>query len=72
MESCDEIAPAAFDDETLGGYVSYSAIVEPVRHLKGGFKVLVVRYDPLSIPAQTPSTLVGAAQTGNSVAFNGY
>ena len=36
----------AFDDETLAGHVSYSALIDPVRNLKGNLADLVVRYDP--------------------------
>ena len=33
-----------FDDETLGGYVDYSAVVEPTRYLGGDLNGLVIRY----------------------------
>jgi len=45
-ESCDEDAPAPFDEETLGGHVTYSALINPARHLKGELEGLIVRYDP--------------------------
>ncbi|KAF9644498.1 hypothetical protein BDM02DRAFT_3272377 [Thelephora ganbajun] len=38
-------APIPFDDETLGGYVDYSAIIEPTRYLKGELEGLMIRYD---------------------------
>jgi hypothetical protein len=38
--------PVPYDDETLGGYVDYSTIIEPVRDLKGDLEGLVIRYDP--------------------------
>ena len=45
-ESSNEDAPAAFDNETLGGHVTYSALVQPARHLKGELEGLIIRYDP--------------------------
>jgi len=44
----DEVKPVAFDDETLGGYVTYSALVRSALHLTGTFKELVIRYPPAS------------------------
>ena len=38
--------PPDFDDETLGGFVTYSAMIKPTRHLDGKLKGLVIR-DPL-------------------------
>ncbi|KAF9643422.1 hypothetical protein BDM02DRAFT_3123491 [Thelephora ganbajun] len=38
--------PIPFDDETLGGYVDYYAVIEPTRYLKGGLEGLIIRYDP--------------------------
>jgi len=35
-----------FDYETLGGYVDYSAFIDPVSKLKGKLRGLIVRYDP--------------------------
>jgi hypothetical protein len=49
-ESCDEGAPAPFDNETLGGHVTYSALIQPARHLRGELEGLIVRYDPTSLP----------------------
>ena len=40
-----------FDDETLAGHVPYSALVDPVRSLKGDLADLVIRYDPSPPPA---------------------
>ena len=34
-----------FDDETLGGHVSYSALIDPARNLQGRLKGLVIRYE---------------------------
>ena len=45
-EPCDEDTPAPFDNETVGGHVHYSALIGPVRNLKGKLKDLVIRYDP--------------------------
>ena len=47
-----EPPPAPFDDETLGGHVDYSVIVEPARELEGELKGLIIRYDPTSSPTQ--------------------
>ena len=49
--------PVPFDEETLGGYVNYSAIIEPTRELEGDLKGLTIRYDLPSSPLPT-----GAAQ----------
>ena len=38
--------PIPFDDETLGGHVDYSAVIEPTRYLKGELEGLIIRYDP--------------------------
>ena len=46
-----------FDDETLGGHVDYSALIDPVRRLKGNLEGLIIRYDP------PPSTSAGRAKT---------
>ena len=59
-ESSDEGTLPPFDNETLGGYVSYSALIGPVRNLKGALKGLTIRYDP-SQPSPLAST--NAAQT---------
>jgi len=47
-----------FDYEALGGHVDYSALINPVRRLKGKLEGLIIRYDPsLSIStAQTDSS----------------
>ena len=42
----DEHEPAPFDEETLGGCITYSTLIEPVRHLTGELEGLVIRYDP--------------------------
>ena len=41
----DEIIPG-FDNETLGGYVDYSTLIDPVRGLEGELEGLIIRYDP--------------------------
>ena len=51
-------APDPFDDETLGGYIDYWAIVEPARTLGGELTGLDVRYDPQSPPLPTPTDVV--------------
>ena len=41
---------APFDDETLGGHVDYSTIVESSRDLEGELEGLVIRYEtPISV-----------------------
>ena len=52
--SGEEAAPG-FDDETLGGHVNYSALIDPVRRLKGKLEGLIIRYDP-SRSASTTET----------------
>lgn len=49
-----------FDEETLGGHISYSSFLEPVRELTGKLGGLVVRYDPTQsqIPASAGETQV--------------
>jgi len=41
----DEVV-VTFDDETLGGHVDYSALINPAKKLKGKLENLIVRYDP--------------------------
>jgi len=53
-------APVPFDDETLGGYVGYSAIIRPTRYLKGELEGLIIRYDTTSPPLPTPTGAVQA------------
>ena len=48
----DKVIPA-FDDETLGGHVHYSALVDPVGSLEGELNGLIVRYLPPSPPTST-------------------
>ena len=46
--------PVPFEDETLGGYVDYSAIIEPTRSLEGDLKGLTIRYDLPQPPLPAP------------------
>ena len=46
--SCDEDAPPPLDEETLGGHITYSALIRPVRALTGELEGLAIRYDPAS------------------------
>ena len=55
----DETAP--FDDETLGGHVTYSAIVQSASCLAGELEELVIRYHSSEGPALTST---GATQVG--------
>jgi len=38
--------PDPFIDETLGGYVDYPTIIQPIPHLEGELKGLIIRYKP--------------------------
>jgi len=60
MVSRDKGVPAPFDEETLGGYVDYSALTNPARNLKGKLKGLVIRYRSQSPPLPTPTGAVKA------------
>jgi len=60
MESGNEDVPATFDDETLGGHIDYSALISPVRSLKGKLKDLVIRYDP---PPPLPPAPTGTVRS---------
>jgi len=50
---------SVFDEETLGGHITYSTIVEPTRHLTGELEGLIIRYNP---PPSSPSKSTGTAQ----------
>ena len=47
-DSCDEDALPPLDEETLGGHITYSALIRPVRNLTGELEGLAIRYDPAS------------------------
>jgi len=47
-----------FDDETLGGHIDYSSIIEPTSQLTGELEGLIIRYDPTSPPLPTPRSAV--------------
>jgi len=49
----------SFDEETLGGHITYSALINPIRYLKGELEGLVIRYDP---SPQSSPTSTSAAQ----------
>ena len=51
--------PAEFDDETLGGYITYATILAAVPYLSGQLKGLIIR-DPKysSVPASSSSAAV--------------
>ena len=55
-DSAGELPP--FDDETLGGQINYSSLIEPARRLKGELEGLTVRYTSPS----PPPTSVGVVQ----------
>ena len=56
----DEVKPAAIDDETLEGHLTYSTLIWPARHLTGALKGLVIRYDPPSSPSPSSTGTVHA------------
>jgi hypothetical protein len=58
LGSVDAPSPVPFDNETLGGYVDYYAIIEPTRYLKGELEGLVIRYET---PLPPLPTLAGQA-----------
>ena len=47
-DSCDKDTRPPFDEETLGGHITYSALIQPVRDLTGELAGLAIRYDPTS------------------------
>jgi len=47
-----------FDDETLGGCIDYSTLIEPVRHLTGELEGLVIRYDPTPYSLRVATNVV--------------
>lgn len=54
LRSCGmEDVPLPCDEETLGGYITYSSIIRPVPDFPGELQGLVIRYDP---PQIQPST----------------
>ena len=46
---------AAFDNETLGGNINYSSLIDPVHSLKGELEGLIIRYNPESSQPLTPT-----------------
>jgi len=57
-DSAGELTP--FDDETLGGKIDYSSLIEPTRSLTGELEDLKIRYIPPSSPPPTPTDVVRA------------
>ena len=55
-DSAGELPP--FDDETLGGNINYSSLIEPTRRLPGKLSGLKIRYNPPSSPPPTPAGVV--------------
>ena len=55
--SASRVTPASvlFDDETLGGNVDYSTIIEPTHDLKGELEGLIIRYKPTLPPLPAPA-----------------
>ena len=49
-EPDDEVTPSHYDDETLGGHVTYSAFIKTARKLSGKLRGLAIRYDPPQTP----------------------
>ena len=50
-----------FDDETLGGCVDYSILIEGSRHMEGELKGLVIRYEPPPCSLRTSTGAVPSA-----------
>jgi len=48
-------AALRFDSETLGGRVTYSALIGPIRKLKVGFEGVTIRYDPSLLNSDGPA-----------------
>ena len=42
-------APTPFNNETLGGFISYHAIIVPTRRVTGQLEGLTVRYNPTDV-----------------------
>ena len=61
MRSDRDDEPAPFDDETLGGHVTYSTIVQQASCLTGELEGLVIRYHS---PEGSPLISTGATQVG--------
>ena len=57
-DSAGELPP--FDDETLGGKIDYSSLIEPIPYLKGELEKLDVRYKGPSPATSTPAGAVSA------------
>ncbi|KAF9643635.1 hypothetical protein BDM02DRAFT_3123162, partial [Thelephora ganbajun] len=49
---------ASFDDETLGGCIHYSSLINPIRQLTGELEGVTIRYDPVQV---SPPTSTSAA-----------
>ncbi|KAF9643991.1 hypothetical protein BDM02DRAFT_3122635 [Thelephora ganbajun] len=45
-----------FDDETLGGYIHYSSLIEPLHQLTGELKGVIIRYDPVQVSLLTSTS----------------
>jgi hypothetical protein len=58
-EAGGEVEPATFDEGTLGGHITYSALIHPARHLTGELEGLIIRYD---LPSPPLPTSIGAVQ----------
>ena len=51
-------ATSQFDEETLGGYICYSTLIDPARNLKGKLEGLIVRYE-----SESDIAFTGAARS---------
>ena len=59
-QSGGKVALPHFDEETLEGHITYSALIQTVRNLPGNLQGLAIRYDPPKVP---PSTATIALRT---------
>ena len=60
QEPGDEEMVPPFDDETLGGYVTYSTLIQTARNLAGKLRGLAIRYDPLRTSSSVVTNAVRA------------
>ena len=59
-QSGGKVALPHFDEETLGGHITYSALIQMARNLPGTLQGLAIRYDPSKISTSTAASVVRA------------
>jgi hypothetical protein len=65
-----KLAPVEFDEETLGGWISYSNVIAFARSLEGELKGLVIRYDPPTTPTPALSPSADTTQINDQANSN--